>query len=213
LSTPASRLSSDVFINLPFDARHERLFIALIAGLVSLGLNPRSVLEIETQHDRLRRLYTVISECSFSLHDMCRVQLSDAGAFRVPRFNMPFELGLAVGVALSGRSKRQHQWRTLEQRRHRIAATLSDIAGYDTAIHGGTIDGMLEALLDIFARLPSPPLAELEDLRWVYRALQKYRRRLGTDVFRPRAFASLVATAKLLVDQRTGALWGSVTSR
>jgi hypothetical protein len=37
---------SDVFINVPFDPQHEKLFLALLAGLVGLGLNPRSVLEV-----------------------------------------------------------------------------------------------------------------------------------------------------------------------
>ena len=37
---------SDVFINLPFDSDYEPLFLAIIAGLVSLGLNPRSVIQI-----------------------------------------------------------------------------------------------------------------------------------------------------------------------
>jgi len=37
---------SDVFINVPFDPQHEKLFLALFAGLVGLGLNPRSVLEV-----------------------------------------------------------------------------------------------------------------------------------------------------------------------
>ena len=205
MARSTSPLPSDVFINLPFDDRHERLFLALISGLVSLGLNPRSVLEIEAQHDRLRRLYEVISQCSFSLHDMCRVQVSKAGVFRVPRFNMPFELGLAVGVSLADADGR-HQWRTLEQKPHRIGASLSDIAGYDTTIHRGTVDGVLEGLLDIFARWPNPPLDELDDLRWVYRRLRSFRNSLGKNVFRPSAFAKLVATAKALVDDRAAAV-------
>jgi len=32
-----------VFINLPFDSAHERLYLALIAGLSALGFTPRKV--------------------------------------------------------------------------------------------------------------------------------------------------------------------------
>jgi hypothetical protein len=52
---------SDVFINVPFDTRYEALFLALIAGLVSLGLNPRSVVQIGASTDRLRRLVEIIT--------------------------------------------------------------------------------------------------------------------------------------------------------
>ena len=125
--------------------------------------------------------------------------------FRVPRFNMPFELGLAVGIAIADERQR-YKWRTLEQKPHRIAASLSDISGYDTAIHHGTVRGTLEALLDIFDRVPSPPLGELDDLLWAYRRLRAFRGTLGADVFRPRAFARLVGAAKVIVDARVSAI-------
>jgi hypothetical protein len=81
---------SDVFINVPFDAKYENTFLALIASLVGLGLNPRCVLEVPPGIDRLRRLYSLILSCPFSLHDLSRGQVGRTGPFRVPRFNMPF---------------------------------------------------------------------------------------------------------------------------
>ena len=66
--------ASDVFINAPFDPQYEPLFLALIAGLVCLGLNPRSVVQITGSTDRLRRLVQIIQECPFSIHDLSRVQ-------------------------------------------------------------------------------------------------------------------------------------------
>jgi hypothetical protein len=193
----------DVFINIPFDAGHERIYLALIAGLVSFGLNPRSVLQIPANADRLRRLHDVISSCAFSLHDLCRVQLSRAAGFRVPRFNMPFELGIAVGIAVADPQQR-YQWRTLEEKPHRLGVSLSDVLGYETAIHGGTVHGTLNALLDIFDSLPDRPLTELEDLQWVYRQLSRYRGTLGANVYRPNAFGKLVLAARAFVEQRVG---------
>jgi len=104
---------SDVFINVPFDSQYEPLFLALIAGLVSLGLNPRSVVQIGGSTDRLRRLLEIIQECPFSIHDLSRVQASGRGSFRVPRFNMPFELGLAAAVSMTA-SGTARQWRVIE---------------------------------------------------------------------------------------------------
>lgn len=48
-----------VFLNVPYDDRYERLFIALVAGCVGLGLTPRSVLEIPTNQNRVRRIWDV----------------------------------------------------------------------------------------------------------------------------------------------------------
>src|SRR3990172_584065 len=90
-----------VFINCPFDDGYERLFLALVSALTGLGLVPRSVLEVHGTTDRLRRLYGLIDQCEASVHDLSFVTLS-ANRPRVPRFNMPFELGLAAAVALSG---------------------------------------------------------------------------------------------------------------
>jgi hypothetical protein len=196
----------DVFLNFPFDRQHERLFIAAIGTLVTLGLNPRCVLEIPPQEDRVRRLFQIVRGCAFSLHDLSRVNVATAGAFRVPRFNMPFELGLAVAHSLSAghRSTTQcHQWRILEARRFRLNASLSDIAGYDPYIHGGTVRGMLLALQDIFAEV-TPRRVTLDDLRWIYLRLREFQaRNLGGGVFRTTSFRQLVVTSGLLATERT----------
>ena len=57
---------ADVFINVPFDARAEPLYLAMIAGLVGLGLNPRCVVEVSRTRDRLRRLLDLIGSCAYS---------------------------------------------------------------------------------------------------------------------------------------------------
>jgi len=93
-----ARLRHDVFINVPFDDEYEPLFLALIAGLVGLGFTPRSVLQIPPNQRRLERILTQIKRCAFSVHDLSRVEPSGVRD-PVPRFNMPFELGLACGLA------------------------------------------------------------------------------------------------------------------
>jgi hypothetical protein len=50
-----------------------------------------------------------MSACGYSFHDLSRVELS-SGA---PRFNMPFEVGLAVATA---RWRPSHQWFVFEAR-------------------------------------------------------------------------------------------------
>ena len=84
------------FCNFPFDAEYRPLYVALIASLVCTGQTPRSVLEIPPSADRLERILHLLEQCAFSRHDLSRVQVSPRG---LPRFNMPFELGLAAALA------------------------------------------------------------------------------------------------------------------
>jgi hypothetical protein len=148
-----------VFLNIPFDERYRSLFVALVAGLTALGRSPRSVLEISTGRSRLDRICDLIESCGASVHDLSRVTLS--GPLRVPRFNMPFELGIAYTVA----RRSAHSFFVLEERSHRLQASLSDLNGHDPYIHGGTQTGILRCLLDCFASPSgSPSLGKLQAL-------------------------------------------------
>lgn len=185
---------------MPFDSKGERVLVALISGLVALGLNPRCVLEIDPDRSRLERLFRLISECGYSVHDLSSVTLSQAGAFRVPRFNMPFELGLAVAVALSRPSGKRHRWRVLERVPHRLSTSLSDLGGYDPAIYEGTIAGLFRALTDLID-VPQAPLRRGSDMMHVYREVRKVRATLQHDIFRREAFRQLVLAARLVVEE------------
>ncbi|MGD0089635.1 MAG: hypothetical protein ABSE73_06915 [Planctomycetota bacterium] len=143
----------DVFLNVPYDKEYESLFIALIAGLCGLGLKPRCVLEIPFSEDegggpRLKRIFKLLSACSFSIHDLSRVELSPELPI-FPRFNMPFELGLAVALSMHCRG---HRWVVFEARGHRLTKSLSDLNGWDPFIHGGTPEGVLRVMEDAFRR-------------------------------------------------------------
>jgi len=64
-----------------------------------------------------------------------------------PRFNMPFEVGLAVATA---RWRPAHQWFLLEARPYRVQQTLSDLGGTDAYIHGDGPRQLLIALTDAY---------------------------------------------------------------
>jgi hypothetical protein len=128
----------DVFLNVPFDKAYEPLFVSLLAALVALGRTPRCVLELpETGDGRLNRILRLIRSCPVSIHDLSRVG--------VPvRFNMPFELGIAVAVS---RVDRGHRFVILEKERYRLQKTLSDVNGFDPGIHGATRTGIISCVL------------------------------------------------------------------
>lgn len=184
-----------VFLNVPYDIGFENLYLAYIAGLSAFGLIPRATLEIPTSQRRLERILQLIEECAYSIHDLSRVQL-DPRAPRVPRFNMPFELGLAVA---QDAGHRRDTWYVCETIPHRISKSLSDLDGTDVRIHRGTVRGIFGALCDIFVRKTRQP--SVQEMYQIYlvlrRNLPKIVRQAGaTDPYGARVFQDLVLAAR-----------------
>jgi hypothetical protein len=186
-----------VFLNVPYDKQYAPLFVALIAGLVALGWAPRCALEARGRA-RNQQIYSLLAGCGSSIHDLSRVTLS--GKFQVPRFNMPFELGIAFALA----QKNEHQILVYEER-PRLQASLSDMNGFDPFIHGGTQEGVLYRVLDSFessGRSLRP--AELRSCtERLARVAAKAQRELGLeDPFNPFVFRQLVASAFILAQEK-----------
>jgi hypothetical protein len=99
LRSPSAK---SAFLNLPYDEEFKDLFLAYIAGVTAFGLVPRATLEIPGGERRLDRILQLIRNCRFSIHDLSRVEL-DRSCPPTPRFNLPFEPGLAIGSL-------QHSW-------------------------------------------------------------------------------------------------------
>ncbi len=193
LQRSADRYS--VFLNVPYDSAFESLYLAYIAGLSAFGLVPRATLEIPTSERRLNRIVKLIQQCAYSIHDLSRVQL-DAQAPRVPRFNMPFELGLAVARDVG---KRRETWYVCETLPYRVGKSLSDLDGTDVRIHGGTVKGVFGALCNIFARKTRHP--SVQEMYRIYlvlrRGLPTIMRQAGArDSYGARVFQDLVLAAR-----------------
>ena len=163
-----------------------------MASLVCTGQTPRTVLGIPPSADRLRRILQLLGDCAFSLHDLSRVEVSSRG---LPRFNMPFELGLAA--ALASRKGARHQFRLLEARPNRLQRSLSDLNGYEAFIHRGRPDGVFAAACDIFTSFRPFPIGDVRGFRRVHRALtafadEQYR---GGPLYTPDRFSQIVIAA------------------
>jgi hypothetical protein len=139
---PARAVDRNVFVNCPFDADYRPLFEALIFTIVLSGYNVRCALEDDDagniRFDKLRRL---IRESSWSIHDLSRTEL---GVNALPRFNMPFELGLAIGAKYFGSRKQRHNKALiLVRERHTLPAYLSDLGGSDPTHHGNNPSNLI----------------------------------------------------------------------
>lgn len=185
-----------VFINVPFDAAYESLFVTLVGTLVFLGQKPHCVLEVREKGDgRLQRIFDLIRICRISVHELSRVNIP-------VRFNMPFELGLACALKLSDPAV--YEVFVLEAEDYRLDRTLSDYKGRDPLIHHGTSDGMVACLLDTFqSDVPDAP----REFRRAIRLLRRSAGVMKTDLkaatlFRPSLFRRLVAAAMELATDR-----------
>lgn len=121
----------NVFINCPIDRPYKRIFDALVFAVFDCGFVARSALEItNTAEVRVEKIARIIDECRLGLHDLSRTSLDRSS--RLPRFNMPFELGLFLGM---GRSVAGRTCLVLDRDRYRYQMFISDIAGQDISAH------------------------------------------------------------------------------
>jgi len=144
---------SDVFINCPFDAGYAQTFEALIFGVLVCGFRPRSARELDDGgQTRIEKLYGLIEECRYGVHDLSRTELDAVN--RLPRFNMPLELGIFLGAKRFGDdAHKAKRCLVLDTEPHRYQKFISDLAGMDIADHGGDVERVLTRLRDWLANV------------------------------------------------------------
>ncbi|HLA94386.1 MAG TPA: hypothetical protein VK612_01605 [Pyrinomonadaceae bacterium] len=165
-TTTRPSYSRSVFINCPFDDEYVPIFQTSIFTLLILNFTPRSAFEIDDGGVRLDKILTIIGECKFGIHDICRTQLNDD----LPRFNMPFELGLDMGCK-SFSDQVRHRKKILlivDVEKHRFRKYLSDISGQDIKGHDNDPLKMIRLIRDWLrpsgSHLPSASFIEKEYL-------------------------------------------------
>lgn len=127
--------TNSVFLNVPFDRAYKCLFEAAVFAIYDCGFIARCAKEDEdSSTPRVQKIYELIQECKYGVHDISRVTLDSRN--RLPRFNMPLELGIWLGAKRYG-SKKDKLKRTLVLDRddHRFQIFCSDIAGQDPKSH------------------------------------------------------------------------------
>lgn len=175
-----------VFLNVPYDDAYQAYFVTLVCTLVCLGLVPRCVLEVrEVGQGRLNRIFDLLRNCGASIHDLSRVGSP-------PRFNMPFELGIACALAMRGD---RHEVVVIDRRPHRLDRVLSDYKGRDPEIYAGC-SGLIDAVVDAFENDPRIDLERLrQDVGGLRRAAKALADRCGGTLFKRAAFRALIEMA------------------
>jgi hypothetical protein len=78
----------------------------------------------------------LIAKCKYGIHDISRTRL---GAYNLPRFNMPFELGIDVGFKRAGISRyKSKRHLILDTGQFRYMRFISDLNGRDISGHNNS---------------------------------------------------------------------------
>jgi hypothetical protein len=171
------RYDRQVFLNVPFDNRYKKVLHALIFGVHQCGLVARCAQEADDGGQvRVDKLYEIIAECRFGIHDLSRTTLDSE--YRLPRFNMPLELGIFLGARRYGAGhQRRKSCLILDRDRYRYQVFCSDIAGQDIRAHSNEVEAALRAVRNwLQANLPSSQVVPSSALL-VHRYLE-FRRQL-----------------------------------
>jgi hypothetical protein len=202
INVPKPSLESDsVFLNIPYDSRFSLLYLSYIAVLIELGLTPKTTLGIPGGTARLDRIFGLIQTCRYSIHDLSRVQL-DLIPPRTPRFNIPFELGLAIGWAKL--NPQRHTWFIYETQNRRAQKSISDLNGTDCNIHRGTPDGVMRELCNAFIRQKNRPTVAqmMRTYKFLKRSVPELKRHSGAQtIFEARIFRDLLVLAAQFRDK------------
>jgi len=160
--------SRTVFLNVPFDSRYKKLLDALVYTVAACGLRPSCALEADDASTlRLDKIYALIHAADFGIHDLSRTSLDSHS--RLPRFNMPLELGIFLGAKRFGSGPDARKvCLILDRDQYRYQQFCSDIAGQDIRAHNNTVDSAIRAVrnwlqANLRSKAPLPGASTLAD--------------------------------------------------
>lgn len=141
----AADYDKNVFINCPFDTQYRPTFDAIVFAVHHAGFRARCALEYgDSSENRFSNITQLIRECKYGVHDISRIELSKVGRTKLPRFNMPLELGLFLGSKAFGSGRQRSKYcMILDRDLWRYHASISDLAGQDIYSHDGDPHGAI----------------------------------------------------------------------
>jgi len=130
------------------------MFSATVFTILCARLRPRCTLEYsDSGQQRLDRILGLISLCQLGVHDISRVELDEE--HHLPRFNMPFEVGLFFGAKHFGDDpQKSKECLIFDSEAHRYDIFLSDISGCDPIPHFNNVWKMIPRLRAWLRRRP-----------------------------------------------------------
>jgi hypothetical protein len=160
-----------VFLNVPFDNNYRKMLHALICSTVCMGFVPGCALRIsEMNKARMRKIIEYIEKSSISIHDLSR----KSGANKAPRFNMPFELGIAYILRAKFKKGEIH---VLDSNKNNFAVALSDPRDLEAKGHGNDARKLVGIVVGkILAQSPEAKKVVFPDV--AYEVFLEFRKRV-----------------------------------
>jgi hypothetical protein len=140
----------NVFINCPFATEYTPLFNAMVFTIFACGFDPVCAkADDDSDEIRIQKIIRLIGSCRYGIHDLSRVDTSG----RLPRFNMPLELGLFMGcLHFGGDTHRTKKYLILESEQFRFREFISDLSGQDIKNHDGDEQKLIVCVRDWLSR-------------------------------------------------------------
>ncbi|MEN9559331.1 MAG: hypothetical protein RLZZ502_542 [Pseudomonadota bacterium] len=200
-----------VFINCPFDVAYKTLFDAIIFTVHDCGFFARHALEdTGGREQRLNKIFRLIETSRLSIHDVSRVELDEKS--RLPRFNMPFECGLAFGAMHfdKNRSDGKRDALVMTGVPYQDKSTISDLAGIDPCYHHNETNKVIASVrkfLAAKAALDTPSLA-MRGHQSIYKRLNTFQAELPVTLAAAQLTQIEINSLDYLNDwQKLAALW------
>ncbi len=144
-----------VFVNVPFDSEYLPILHAILFTIHDCGFVARIAVEDTGSNEtRLDKIERIIRDSRLSIHDISRVSSSSSSP--LPRFNMPFECGLALGAIRFGPPSQNRDFLLLVGEPFQDKRTLSDLAGQDSKAHNNEPKLALNAVRTFLSAKKTP---------------------------------------------------------
>ncbi len=165
----ASKFKKCVFINCPFDADYEPMLRAIIFTCLYCNLTPKVANLYDAGESRLLHIIKLIKQSEYCIHDLSRVDLDKYSG--LPRFNMPFELGLDIGLKYcdANGNSAERKSLVLDEEFHRVKKVVSDLGGSDFKSYGtrSPTERLIKEVRNWFSGLEAVPRRLLGQTVWL----------------------------------------------
>ena len=127
-----------IFINCPYDDEYKPLFFAMIYICEYFGYTPIFAASDESSSDRMDNIVKCIQESNYAIHDISKIHET------IPRYNMPFELGMYyMHIKENGKKKRML---ILEGESNKSDVVISDLSGTEIKCHSNELEELFKAI-------------------------------------------------------------------
>lgn len=148
-------MSNKVFVNCPFDDDFFPILKPILFTLVYLKFDPLLSETTDSSISRIDNIIELMNHSSYSIHDISKIEYSEYKSqdktLKLPRFNMPFELGVDFGLIKSEVISKNII--VLDSERYQYQAKLSDISGSDIGLHQNDPQQAVKVIRDWLSRL------------------------------------------------------------